>query len=352
MVKKLILEKKISDKKIAEDAGKFFNTWEYLIDYDCDIYNDKNKLLLKFRKNVICKKICNTAFDCYKEVGFKISKNRGDASGRYKNGNKQYRKWSKKGKIYESSDVSNSGIIGYMDSLNWRRPCRETAFTKNYYDKYMEGLPFIKHISKQYQNLLPEYYNKQYKESKKSNMIIDDTVFSTVTINANFRTALHKDSGDFKGGFGNLSIIECGEYEGGYTLLPQYGIAVDVRTTDVLLMDVHEWHCNSEIKQKSKDCVRLAFVCYLRSKMHNCKMLEGILKGQEGMTTAEKINKMMGDKKTKKNLGKGRFGHQWYSYDNDKYNIKYYNKVYTINNKKTKKKYNSITIAYKDFLES
>ena len=52
-------------------------------------------------KNRIPQKNCNTAFDCYKEVGFKISKNRGDASGRYKNGKKQYRKWDKKGKTYE-----------------------------------------------------------------------------------------------------------------------------------------------------------------------------------------------------------------------------------------------------------
>lgn len=352
MVKKLFLKKKFTDKEMSNSSGKFFNEWDHLINYDCDVFTEDNKLLLKFRRNIISNQICDNAFNCYKEVGFKISKNRGDASGRYEGGIKQYRKWSKKGKIYESGNISNSGIIGYMDSLNWRRPCRETAFTKNNYDKYQRGLAFIQNISEQYKKMLPEYYNKQLKESEKSNMIIDKTVFSTVTINANFRTALHKDSGDFKDGFGNLSIIEYGTYKGGYTLFPQYGIAVDVRTTDILLMDVHEWHCNSEITNKSKDCVRLSFVCYLRSKMSNCKMLEKLLKGQEGMTTKDKINKMMGNKKTKKKLGKGNFGHQWYSYDNNKYNIKYYNKVYTIHNKKTKKKYNSITIAYKDFLES
>ena len=352
MVKKILVQKIISNTEMKNSAGKFFNNWDILINYDCDVYTNDNKLLLKFRKNILDKEKCKQAFESYKDVGFQISKNRGDASGRYKDNIKQYRKWNKKGKIYESGEISNSGIIGYMDSLNWRKPCRETAFTKKYYNKYIKGLPFIQKISEQYKNLLPSYYDKQLLESNKTNLIIDNTVFSTVTINANFRTALHKDSGDFKHGFGNLSIIEEGNYEGGYTLFPQYGIAVDVRTSDILFMDVHEWHCNSKITKKSNHCVRLAFVCYLRSKMHNCQMLEKILKGQEGMSTQDKINKMMGNKKTKKKLGTGNFGHQWYSYDNDKYNIKYYNKVYTIHNKKTKKIFNSITLAYKDFLES
>ena len=161
MVKKLIVKKKFSDKQMSSDSGKYFNDWDFLINYDCDVYNENNKLLLKFRKNIIPKKNCDIAFDCYKEVGFKISKNRGDASGRYKNGKKQYREWNKNGKTYESSNISNSGIIGYMDSLNWRRPCRETAFTKKSFNKYKKGLPFIKCISNQYQELLPKYYNKQ-----------------------------------------------------------------------------------------------------------------------------------------------------------------------------------------------
>jgi hypothetical protein len=359
MVKKITVSKLINDKEFSKNAGKFFNDFKSLINYDCDIYKDNGKLLLKFRKGLIPKKYCDIAFQNYEQVGFKKSVNRGNASGRFDNENKkQFRKFkeinknNKQSKIYEYGNESNSGIIGYMDSLNWKNPCRETAFTKNHFDSYKKGLPFIQKISTEYKNLLPNEYSKQFEESKKSKLIIDNTVFSTVTINANFRTALHTDRGDYKEGFGNLSVIEKGKYQGGYTLFPQYGIAVDVRTSDILFMDVHEWHCNSEIKNISEESVRLSFVCYLRGKMRNCKKLNNLLKGQQGLSGKQKIDKMLGNKKTKKkNLGSGNYGHKWYSYDNKNYNIKYYNKLYTIIDKKTKKKYTNLTYAFKDYLD-
>ena len=37
---------------------------------------------------------------------------------------------------------------------------------------------------------------------------IGNTAFSTVTINYSWRTALHKDAGDYMDGFGNLIVIE------------------------------------------------------------------------------------------------------------------------------------------------
>jgi len=48
-------------------------------------------------------------------------------------------------------------------------------------------------------------------------------------------------------------------------------------------MDVHEWHCNTDIKGKRKrnekgeledDFLRLSLVCYLREKMLRCKGLK------------------------------------------------------------------------------
>jgi hypothetical protein len=47
---------------------------------------------------------------------------------------------------------------------------------------------------------------------------IANTVFSTITINRNFRTAIHKDKGDLPEGFGNLGVLQAGNYEGGITV--------------------------------------------------------------------------------------------------------------------------------------
>jgi hypothetical protein len=65
-------------------------------------------------------------------------------------------------------------------------------------------------------------------------------------------------------------VIQEGNYEGGFTGFPQYGVAVDVRTGDFLAMDVHEWHSNTKIIPGNKDYSRLSLVCYLREKMHKC----------------------------------------------------------------------------------
>ena len=125
---------------------------------------------------------------------------------------------------------------------------------------------------------------------------IQDTAFSTVTVNLNFRTALHKDAGDFQEGFGNLSVIEWGKYHGAYTLFPRYKIGFDVRTGDFLAMNVHEWHTNSPIEETEEDkeynaklpdirtrdpnvgvagshhrYQRLTFVCYFREKLEECE---------------------------------------------------------------------------------
>ena len=124
---------------------------------------------------------------------------------------------------------------------------------------------------------------------------ITNTAFSTVTINRNFRTALHKDAGDFKGGFGNLTVIERGKYHGGYTVFPQYGVGIDLRNNDFVAMDVHQWHSNTSIYETEEDhkynltlppdykenpdvgtegiytpYTRLSFVCYLRENIIKC----------------------------------------------------------------------------------
>jgi hypothetical protein len=83
----------------------------------------------------------------------------------------------------------------------------------------------------------------------------------------NFQTTVHTDKGDDEEGFGNLAVIEKGKYTGGETCFPQYGLGVDVRTGDIIYMDVHQPHGNLPINLESKDAERLSIVCYLRKKI-------------------------------------------------------------------------------------
>jgi hypothetical protein len=95
-------------------------------------------------------------------------------------------------------------------------------------------------------------------------------VFTTVTVNRNFRTAIHCDAGDYEGGLGNIAVLQAGEFEGGYTCLPRYGVGFDVRTTDVCFFNVHEWHGNTEFRAK-KPFERISVVCYYRNNMMRCQ---------------------------------------------------------------------------------
>ena len=196
-----------------------------------------------------------------------------------------------------NNQVASNPIGFYEESKNFAKlPCRLTHFTRTNYDKYQEGLPFIQKINQCFKKLIPDAHRKQLcKASEKPHLRIPKTCFSTITINRNFRTALHRDAGDFKGGFGNLTVIERGKYHGGYTCLPQFGIGVDVRRGDFLAMNVHEWHTNTPIYETADDKIfndtlddifkdnpdvgtvgiyekytRLTFVCYLREKISKC----------------------------------------------------------------------------------
>jgi len=188
--------------------------------------------------------------------------------------------------------------IGYFDADNkmCKLPCRLTHFTRTNFDKYNEGFPFLQKIDKLYKQLTPDAHKRQLdRANEKPHLKIPSTAFSTVTINRNFRTALHRDAGDFREGFGNLTVIERGKYHGGYTVFPQFGIGINLRNNDFVAMDVHQWHSNTPMYETEEDkayneaipkvykdnpnigtsgvyelYTRISFVCYLREKLIKC----------------------------------------------------------------------------------
>ena len=357
LVSKILTDEEISSREgtwFSEDE-----LTHPIIRSNVDVYylNEQGKevLLLKYRKNQISDELCDLGWNSYKDLA-KPSRGRGasagpiDSEGQYfsKRSLVHTSKWStgylkpdgKKLKeeldelllddiklraqecdisyaeetkdelIYKiikhkglvssmkiNNQVASNPIGFYEESKNFAKlPCRLTHFTRVNYDKYQEGLPFIQRIDHCFKKLIPEAHNKQLcKANEKPHLTIPKTCFSTITINRNFRTALHRDAGDYKEGFGNLTVIERGKYHGGYTCFPQFGIGVDVRRGDFLAMDVHEWHTNTPIYETEQDkefneslepafkdnpevgtvgiyqkYTRLTFVCYLREKITHC----------------------------------------------------------------------------------
>ena len=363
MVKKIIVNKILSDEESANIEGKWIDESyiKYpLIQSDTDVYrldeNNNETLLLKFRKRVISDKLIQIGWESYKDLA-KASRGRGASAGPINpesqywkkrdliktnkwstgyltpNGNEMKKEYDKlsledlqkiskefnikdeilndktnlileiiknKGgfsKMKVNNQVASNPIGYYEESKNFAKlPCRLTHFTRTNYEKYNNGLKFIQRIDKLFEKLIPDAHKKQLERANtKSHLKIPKTSFSTITINRNFRTALHKDAGDFKEGFGNLTVIERGKYHGGYTVFPQYGVGINLRNNDFCAMDVHQWHSNTEIYETEEDkkynetlepdyhdnpevgteglyknYTRLSFVCYLREKIANC----------------------------------------------------------------------------------
>jgi hypothetical protein len=68
-------------------------------------------------------------------------------------------------------------------------------------------------------------------------------------------------------GLGNL-VVFGDSFSGGYLGFPQFKVLIKIEPGDFLLMDVHQWHCNTPIKGPG---FRLSFVMYIRGSMKECK---------------------------------------------------------------------------------
>jgi len=319
-VKKVVVKAKLTNEEMEAMEGTYCTEKDAdkIYDEDVDIYvenaDGKEELLAKFRKNVIPKDIIETGWEAFYETAA-TSRNRGAAAGPiHKKGiywqkrkpidtNRWSTRYMQDGKPSKMrvNNLVYSSVLGYFEETPFMKlPCRLTSYTQRYFDNYKRGLPFIQYLDKCFKMLTPTEHKKQlYRALKNPSFHIDNTAFSSVTINRNFRTGLHMDAGDFKEGFGNLSVIERGKYSGGATIFPRYRIGFNVRTGDYLAMNVHEFHCNTEMKETAeqkkfnkalprihfddpstgtlggdKKFTRISFVCYLREKLIDCKASE------------------------------------------------------------------------------
>lgn len=259
------------------------NSFDELINYDCDVYDVSGLLLAKFRKKILSE---SKLLECVNNTREAIAKNdnRGIASGfvvpektLYSNAVTENFKLygiKKDGKLssFKRGNLVYSSIIGYMDRTVMTPYCRATAFNKNEFEKFQKALPFIQEVDFYYSELVNDKWKiqKEYAKATHKNYIIKDTAFTTVTINKDFQTAVHKDAGDLKQGFGNLSCYKTKGCKGGYFVLPQWRIAFDLDNCDLLLVDVHKWHGNTPITKQSEEDERISFVMYLRENITKC----------------------------------------------------------------------------------
>ena len=263
------VRKNYDDDKMNAKMNTFVDKSDIkdVIEEDVDIYTEEGKLLLRFRKKALSQEKSDVFYENIIDFAKIVSSNRGNATG------------SESRNVWDNPKIM-SNIFGYFDRWSpsqkviFRKTgikpevdVRECRFNMDYPEKYKKTLPLIKEINDLYKKLTPEHYKAQLKKAKQTHFKIPGTAFTTITTNVNFRTTIHCDKGDDEDGFGNLAVIERGKYTGGETCFPQYGIGVNVRSGDMLFMDVHQPHGNLPINKKTEDTIRLSIVCYLRKNV-------------------------------------------------------------------------------------
>jgi len=275
---RLTLRKALTDFEVQNLTATYIDETHFdtLIEDDCDVYDTSGRMLAKFRKGVLPIETLKIGVDSFRgAIG--VSRQRGDSGGgtvlnvERKDGTKS--NWN-------ATPPVECGLVGAIEGFGGLNPfCRLTAFTAKHFEQYKAGIPFVEAIDELYATLAPIHHKiqREYAKATNRNYIIGNTAFSTVTVNKNFRTAVHQDAGDLPKGFGNLIAYREGRWTGGYFCLPQYRVAFDLRNTDVLFVDVHKHHANTPFYLDGKimdewpeDQLRISFVLYYRQDIIKC----------------------------------------------------------------------------------
>ncbi|ESL11269.1 SNF2 DNA repair protein [Trypanosoma rangeli SC58] len=168
-----------------------------------------------------------------------------------------------------------TGIVGFYDYLSnpTQRKCRETEFTRKNWSTIANPCEaLLVAVDKLYCECAPMHHKLQ-RIAIPHHYQLFNTVFSTMTVNRNFRTAVHTDKGDFRSGLAALCVID-GVFDGCHLAIKALGKAFRLEVGDVLFFDSSLEHGNTEVHNFDYCWKRVSVVCYLRNGLmsQTCEM--------------------------------------------------------------------------------
>lgn len=259
------------------------------------IYDENNKLKAVFLKKIIPKELILIGREELQKYKAKTTL-RLDSAG-FSN----YMTPKNGDPIRKMANPVNSAVVGFYERNNFY-PCRQTILYKKHKKSFNKRtIKLIQHISNIFKKYCREQYNTQNDYIKKINpyMRLKGTVFTTLTVNQDFRTRSHYDKGDYSEGFSNLSVYNIGNFTGGELLFPEYKMGFNVQEGDLIFFDSHFFlHCNNPIKGTG----RISLICYIREKIkNNCKGVNKkiILEGKKFKRDPLKKKKLIKQQKKK-----------------------------------------------------
>jgi hypothetical protein len=155
------------------------------------------------------------------------------------------------------------GSIGHFDATP-DRPCHKTPLSKNQPEMLDGNERLVKLVDELYKRYLSMFYAKQQAEVEKApRWRLWKTAFTTIYIARNFRTAYHRDTGNFKGVM--TALMPMGNFTGGELLFPRWRIAFALKPGDLLLFDPQQLHGNLPFQGE-----RLSAAFYCERRIARC----------------------------------------------------------------------------------
>jgi len=273
MTERIHLQSCLPDGEVEALKGTFVGDdfYDLLLTPDrgsVDGCKPNGETLFAYRPRALRPDVCRRALPALR-LAAQPTNNRGTAAG----GGWQYRrKADGTPSNRRSAREVLSGLMGFMDRHGQDRYCRPTRFTAQQVAHWVATQPYLRAVDAVFREACPERYAAQMAAVRATHpeWVIEDTAFTTVTVNRDFQTAVHTDKGDLPEGFGVITVLRRGEYRGGYLVFPKYRVAVDLGDRDVLLADVHEYHGNTAITHRSAEAERISCVLYFRRHMIRC----------------------------------------------------------------------------------
>jgi hypothetical protein len=174
-------------------------------------------------------------------------------------------------------------LFGYMDAGS----IDATRTTTKYEEPYDKVMTLVRLMNGIFARMLPKEYAEAGRHKlSRAEFRAGGTPFSTVTVNRNCPTGLHKDTRNHPGLIAMTTLAAPGT-TGGAFCFPQYALKVPVKPGDLLIAATsREWHCNLSPVVGLKFSV----VCY-RRKLSNAKMLRtyDIKQGEKKIDKQRKI---------------------------------------------------------------
>jgi hypothetical protein len=260
---------RISDEELQNKVGRIITDGDYniLLTGPTRVVLPNGEPLCVYLPKAIAPEMCSEVFPILKTAN-STTDTRGLASG--SESTKRLRKT-----MYRPVA---SAIIGYMDPQGGGRYlfCRQTAWTGRNIEQFRSLYPLFETVAGLMKQHVPQRYQVQMERTLRTNpdWRIGNTPYTTMTVNNTYPTGVHQDKGDLQQGFSCLACFRRGEYTGGYLSFPEYRIAVNMQDGDLLLMDAHQWHGNTNIVKMSKDAERISLVLYYRTKVEFCGTAE------------------------------------------------------------------------------